>query len=88
MRNLTADEIREITPTPYMVGGCEHRLEERGLPNGEDSWIGLLTLRAGVAIAGHLDRIATALENGGGGEHELRRITDQLGTVCWHVGER
>ena len=56
---MTADEIRELTPSVYETAGCGKRLGERGT---EDQWMRFLALRATVAIVGHLDRLATVLE--------------------------
>jgi hypothetical protein len=59
---MIADELRELTPSVYETEGCGKRLGETAT---EDRWMRYLALRAKVAVAGHLDRIATALEGVG-----------------------
>lgn len=57
MKILTPDELRQLTPRP--IAGEPNRFRCEGIERlaGDP-----LQLRASVAIAGHLDRIATVLE--------------------------
>ncbi len=55
----SADELREMTPSLEMIEASESRAK-RG--QDEAIWVGHQTLRIALAVAGNLDRIATALE--------------------------
>jgi hypothetical protein len=73
----TPAELRALVPTLAEIEAEERRTEQRAVLSG-DVRARQAALRVGVAIAGHLDRIATALEAEGQPTDEARR-SDQRG---------
>jgi hypothetical protein len=89
MAKLTADELRALTPRPGRVTDLSRQL---GAESGVEvalARLAELLLQTGIAMAGHLDRIATVLEDAEVEDREYRaRVTSQVEKVANGAKER
>ena len=80
MAQLTADELRALTPQPRRVTDLCGQLAS-GMANVDVvlARVVVQTLNLGIAIAGHLDRIASAMEAEQAEDREYRaRVTERV----------